>query len=207
MRYCWLLVAWATISHALVVLYPQPNSNLPIGVPFRLTWMTTETTPNQKYISIYLLSSPSPTDVVQVLGTSINDQIGGWQISVSQVQPNNYYIYLNDSNIYENNIVAGPFYFTNSVTTPPAPPTASSTVPSSASSGPPRFPVWIIPIIVVMVLAVRPNVRKFLKMKPYQVDAYTPQAKYAPQSHQPYFVNYSPTSPPPQQRKSSGDYY
>lgn len=161
MRYCWLLVAWATISNALVVLYPPPNSNMPIGIPFSVTWETSISAPYRQLINIYLLSSPSPTDVVQVLQTNVNTVMNGCSVTVSQVQPNNYYLYLNDTNVDEGNKVVGPFYFTLSVTTAPAMPSASSAVSPSASSGPPKFPVWIIPIIIVLILAVRPFTRFF----------------------------------------------
>ncbi|KAJ2956948.1 hypothetical protein NQZ79_g7257 [Umbelopsis isabellina] len=253
MRYCWLLILLATISNALVVTYPQANTNLPIGNTIRMTWTTTDTFSNQGYINIYLLSSPSPSDVVRLLGINIEDQLWGWPILVSQVQPNNYYLYLNDSNPLEVDKVAGPFYFTNSVTNPPAPSIASSTASSSGLSGPPKFPVWIIPIIVALILAkiacvllclwrlgylasccgrlfrkghveyqYRPsgdevNLTDYYheptyqnhnyQLQPYQVDAYALQANYAPQPHQSYLVNYAPTPPPPQQWKSSGDYY
>jgi hypothetical protein len=147
MRSIWLLAAWATMSSALVVTSPQPNYKLPIGTPFQVAWQTLGTT-FPGVINVYLLSSSSPADIVTVVQTGISDQLGQFAITVPQVQPNTYYLHLADTSPNQGDYVAGPFYFTNSVTVP------------SASSGSPQFPVWIIPIIIVLVLAVCQDVSR-----------------------------------------------
>lgn len=136
-----LLASWLSLCSALVVTYPAANMKLPLSYPFQLSWNLTGGTP-LGYISVYLSTSKSVSTAVAVISSGLSDNSGLNYITVKPpVQPGYYYLYLNDSNPLEGNAYGGPYYFTNSITTP--------------ESGPgPSFPLWVIPIILLMILIV-----------------------------------------------------
>ncbi|KAG2174844.1 hypothetical protein INT43_005906 [Umbelopsis isabellina] len=125
--------AWATASSALSLDSPAPNSTLPIGEMFSVEWKYTQVAAASDQVTVSLLSSPSTTDVVEILFTDIPEQFNSWPAIVNQATPNTeYYLFLNDTT--SPGVVAGPYHF------------------ASTSTEPYKLPGYIIAIIVIVVV-------------------------------------------------------
>lgn len=107
-----ILAVWATVSSALSLTSPTPDSTIQVGETFNVGWQYTQVSAASDYVTIFLLSSTSTADVVEILFTGIPEQFNSWPATVNQATPNTeYYLLLNDTT--SSGVVAGPYYFTS----------------------------------------------------------------------------------------------
>jgi len=141
-----LLVAWTTLSQALIMTWPPANAKLAISYPFQISWNLTSGPPKGS-LDVFLLTSASIYTQVAVVDSGLADNSQIAFVTVRPpIPPGTYYLYLNDTNMMEGTALGGPYYFTNSITAP-----ANSTSTSSSGSS---FPLWMIPIIILIIIIV-----------------------------------------------------